>query len=160
MRTFGVEEELLLVDVDTGVPVALADLLARPESGGGEPAGDGGRGDGEAAPASLSVAVGVRDAPGDSGSVIDDRPVHELQREQIETDTRPCSSPDDLVVQLIERRAAAGQAAHRIGAEVAALATSPLPIRPSVTLDAGPWERREAAAPGAREHRRPGRGRP
>jgi glutamate---cysteine ligase / carboxylate-amine ligase len=133
MRTCGVEEELLLVDADTGVPVALADLVARPESGDGEPAGDGG--DGEAAPASLSVAVGVRDAPGDSGSVIDDRPVHELRREQIETDTRPCSSLDDLVVQLTGRRAAAGQAAHRIGAEVAALATSPLPIRPSVTLD-------------------------
>ena len=40
MRTFGVEEELLLVDVDTGVPVALADLIARPESGDGDPAGD------------------------------------------------------------------------------------------------------------------------
>ena len=32
MRTFGVEEELLLVDVDTGVPVALADLVTRPET--------------------------------------------------------------------------------------------------------------------------------
>lgn len=28
MRTFGVEEELLLVDVDTGVPVALAERRA------------------------------------------------------------------------------------------------------------------------------------
>ena len=135
MRTFGVEEELLLVDVDTGVPLALADLIARPESGDGDPAGDG-----EAAPASLSVAVGVRDAqaraePGEPEGVTDDRPVHELQREQIETDTRPCSSLDDLVAQLTWRRAAAGQAAHRIGAGVAALATSPLPIRPSVTLD-------------------------
>lgn len=58
MRTFGVEEELLLVDVDTGVPVALADLIARPESGDGDPAGDD-----EAASASLSMAVGVRGAP-------------------------------------------------------------------------------------------------
>ena len=135
MRTFGVEEELLLVDVDTGVPVALADLIARPESGDGDPAGDD-----EAASASLSMAVGVRGAPGraDPGEpegVTDDQPVHELQREQIETDTRPCSSLDDLVAQLTRRRAAAGQAAHRIGAEVAALATSPLPIRPSVTPD-------------------------
>ena len=30
MRTFGVEEELLLVDLDTGVPVALADLVDAP----------------------------------------------------------------------------------------------------------------------------------
>ncbi len=30
MRTLGVEEELLLVDLDTGVPVALADPITRP----------------------------------------------------------------------------------------------------------------------------------
>ncbi len=165
MRTFGVEEELLLVDADTGVPVALADLIARPESADDAPAGDR-----FAGPASLSVAVGVRGAPGRDGAaakggsappsgtaagaaegpapaghagagdhggedVIDDRPVHELQREQIETDTSPCTSLDELVAQLVERRAAAGQAAHRVGAEIAALATSPLPIRPSVTRD-------------------------
>jgi carboxylate-amine ligase len=53
----------------------------------------------------------------------------------IETDTRPCSTPDELAGQLVERRTAAGQAAHRIGAEVAALATSPLPIEPTVSLD-------------------------
>ena len=54
MRTFGVEEELLLVDLDTGVPVSLADLVARPESGDDPP------GDPAAAqatrPASVSVA--------------------------------------------------------------------------------------------------------
>jgi len=139
MRTFGVEEELLLVDAETGVPVALADLVARPEPGD-DPAAGGH----DPAPAGVSVAIGVRDAPvrdagdapaGEAGNVVDDRPVHELQREQIETDTRPCASLDDLVTQLVERRGAAGRAAHRIGAEVAALATSPLPIRPSVTLD-------------------------
>ena len=139
MRTLGVEEELLLVDAETGIPVALADLVARPDSGDAAPAGDR-----DAVPASVNVAVGVRDAPvrdageapsGGTADVVDDRPVHELQREQIETDTRPCASLDDLVAQLVERRAAAGQAAHRIGAEVAALATSPLPVKPSVTLD-------------------------
>lgn len=139
MRTFGVEEELLLVDVDTGVPVALADLVARPEhddSPGPAPA--------TAEPAvvgpgrALSVGVGVRDAPVQAQpeeDPADDRPVHELQREMIETDTRPCSTPDELADQLVERRTAAGQAAHRIGAEVAALATSPLPIEPTVSLD-------------------------
>ena len=39
MRTFGVEEELLLVDLDTGVPVALANLVTRPDSGD-NPVGD------------------------------------------------------------------------------------------------------------------------
>ena len=140
MRTFGVEEELLLVDVDTGVPVALADLVARPDHDDDSPA---------PAPASaepavvspgrpLSVGVGVRDAPVQAQpdeDPADDRPVHELQREMIETDTRPCSTLDDLADQLVERRTAAGQAAHRIGAEVAALATSPLPIEPTVSLD-------------------------
>jgi glutamate---cysteine ligase / carboxylate-amine ligase len=141
VRTFGVEEELLLVDVDTGVPVALADLVTRPDH------------DDAPAPApitattepavvtpggALSVGVGVRDAqvqaqPDEDPA--DDRPVHELQREMIETETRPCSSLDELADQLVERRAAAGQAAHRIGAEVAALATSPLPIEPTVSLD-------------------------
>jgi YbdK family carboxylate-amine ligase len=156
MRTFGVEEELLLVNLDTGVPVALADLIARPEPGD-DPPGDHAAAE-AAHPASVSVAVGVRDAPvragaagkggppatahagqipdGRSGAgVVDDRPVHELQREQIETDTSPSTSLDDLAAQLVERRTAAAQAAHRIGAEIAALATSPLPIEPSVTLD-------------------------
>jgi hypothetical protein len=34
--------------------------------------------------------------------------------EQVETDTSPCASLDGLVAQLVERRAAAGQAAHRM----------------------------------------------
>ena len=138
MRTFGVEEELLLVDVDSGVPVALADLVTRPENDDDSPAPAA---TAPAVPApgeALSVGVGVRDAPVQvqpDEEAADDRPVHELQREMIETDTRPCSSLDELAGQLVERRAAAGQAAHRIGAEVAALATSPLPIEPSVSLD-------------------------
>jgi hypothetical protein len=65
VRTFGVEEELLLVDVDTGVPVALADLVARPEHDDDSP----GPAPATAEPAvvgpgrALSVGVGVRDAP-------------------------------------------------------------------------------------------------
>jgi YbdK family carboxylate-amine ligase len=137
MRTFGVEEELLLVDVDTGIPVALADLVTRPEASDDAPA------PASAAPAiaapggAMSVAVGVRDAPvqAEADELADDQPVHELQREQIETGTTPCESLDELADQLIERRRVAGQAAHRIGAEVAALATSPLPIQPSVTRE-------------------------
>jgi YbdK family carboxylate-amine ligase len=137
VRTFGVEEELLLVDVDTGVPVALADLVTRPEAAGDSPA-PAAAAPAVTAPGAMSVGIGVRDAPAqiheDSGTE-DDRPVHELQREQIETGTSPASSLDELADQLAERRSVAGQAAHRIGAEIAALATSPLPIEPSVTLD-------------------------
>ena len=143
MRTFGVEEELLLVDVDTGVPVALADLVTRPETDDGSPAPASASSSGPSTlPAvtspggAMSVGVGVRDAPAQAGDELsDDRPVHEMQREQIETGTSPCSSLDELAGQLIERRSVAGQAAHRIGAEVAALATSPLPIEPSVTRE-------------------------
>ena len=149
MRTFGVEEELLLVNVDTGVPVALADLVTRPEAGdessapsgggaGDAPGPEAGREPGREPGGSTSVAVGVRDAPAaarQDGELADDRPVHELKREQVETGTLPCTSLDELSGQLVERRTAAGRAAHRIGAEVAALATSPLPIEPSVTLE-------------------------
>jgi YbdK family carboxylate-amine ligase len=143
MRTFGVEEELLLVDVDTGVPVALADLVTRPETDDGSPAPASASSSGPSTlPAvtspggAMSVGVGVRDAPAQAGDELsDDRPVHEMQREQIETGTSVCSSLDELVGQLVERRSVAAQAAHRIGAEVAALATSPLPIEPSVTRE-------------------------
>jgi carboxylate-amine ligase len=149
VRTFGVEEELLLVDVDTGVPVALADLVTRPDNDNDSPAPETAAAAAPAAPSTapavpspggaLTVGIGVRDAlpaqaqPDEEPA--DDRPVRELQREMIETDTRPCSSLDELADQLIERRSVAGQAAHRIGAEVAALATSPLPIEPTVSLD-------------------------
>jgi YbdK family carboxylate-amine ligase len=170
MRTFGVEEELLLVNATTGVPVALADLVARPsadddaaadaESGAAAGASSVGSlastgkadsltatanaGAAASAAASTNVAAsadasdhagtGDDEARNDEAGT-DDRPVHELQREQIETDTSPCSSLDELAAQLIERRAIAARAAHRIGAEVAALATSPLPVEPSITLD-------------------------
>jgi glutamate---cysteine ligase / carboxylate-amine ligase len=106
MRTFGVEEELLLVNANSGGPVALADQVVRPGTGA-----DTG-----------TAAAG-------------DMPTRELQREQIETGTAVCSSLDELAAQLTERRTLAARAARRRGAEVVALATSPLPVKPSVTLD-------------------------
>ncbi|HLH58565.1 MAG TPA: glutamate--cysteine ligase [Streptosporangiaceae bacterium] len=178
MRTFGVEEELLLVDAATGVPVALADLVAR--------RGPGGREDDDAGPATTAagatappnaaraatagpagagpvVSTGAAGRPGATAGAIAacaplstasapangngrhngngngedeaDELVPELQREQIETDTSPCSSLDELASQLAERRSMAARAAHRMGAEVAALATSPLPVEPSIGLD-------------------------
>jgi glutamate---cysteine ligase / carboxylate-amine ligase len=57
----------------------------------------------------------------------------ELQREQLEVDTRPCKSLDELAGEVRDRRHAAADAARTVGAEVIALATSPLPVEPSLT---------------------------
>ncbi|NUS42314.1 MAG: glutamate--cysteine ligase [Mycobacteriaceae bacterium] len=57
----------------------------------------------------------------------------ELQRQQVEIGTRPCASLDGLAEQVRETRSRAASAAQAFGAEVAALATSPVPVRPSLT---------------------------
>jgi carboxylate-amine ligase len=94
VRSFGVEEEMLLVDPDTGGAVALAE----------------------------AVTDGGEDAPGS-----------ELQRQQVETDTVPCTSLDELSDQLRAERRAAADAAARKNCQVVALATSPLAVSPSTT---------------------------
>ncbi|MCZ4120961.1 glutamate--cysteine ligase 2 [Streptomyces sp. H39-S7] len=57
----------------------------------------------------------------------------ELQREQLETTTRPQVSMSDLAREVRRWRAAASERAREAGADVAALATSPLPVDPSVS---------------------------
>jgi len=57
----------------------------------------------------------------------------ELASQQIETNTRPCTSLDELGSELRRWRHAAAEAARASGAQVAALATSPLPVVPSIT---------------------------
>lgn len=57
----------------------------------------------------------------------------ELQREQVETGTRPRTEMMDLAVEVRRWRGAASQRARAVGAEVAALATSPLPVDPSLS---------------------------
>src|ERR671916_1443348 len=57
----------------------------------------------------------------------------ELARQQIETNTRPCTSLDELGSELRRWRRAAAEEAESNGARVAALATSPLPVVPSIT---------------------------
>ncbi|RAY12562.1 carboxylate--amine ligase [Actinomadura craniellae] len=57
----------------------------------------------------------------------------ELQREQLETTTRPCHALADLGEQIRDARLAASRAARSTGAEVAALATSPVRVQPSLT---------------------------
>ena len=57
----------------------------------------------------------------------------ELQREQVETGTRPCRDLSELDRELRRTRDRARAAAHAAGADLAPLATSPLPARPTVS---------------------------
>jgi carboxylate-amine ligase len=97
-RSVGVEEELLLVDPDSGQALAL------------------------------STAVLRRIAEPDDVAL-----TSELTRQQIETNTRPCMSLEELAGEVRRWRRAASDAADSRGAAVAALATSPLPVHPSIS---------------------------
>jgi glutamate---cysteine ligase / carboxylate-amine ligase len=106
MRTVGVEEELLLVDPATGQARAVAGAVMR---GAGE----------EPPEAAAAEPPGVLE--------------RELQREQLETATRPCHSLDELGREVRRCRSAAAQAAEAEGVRIAAMGTSPLPVEPSLT---------------------------
>jgi carboxylate-amine ligase len=120
MRTFGVEEELLIVHPETGEPLALADALLS------------GR------------RLAADDAPEDPHALetedktVDDDEMGlsaELKLEQIETQTRPCLEYGELLRQIRAGRLLADQAARKNGARVAALATSPLASATHTTPD-------------------------
>ncbi|MBT2521498.1 glutamate--cysteine ligase [Arthrobacter sp. ISL-28] len=121
MRTFGVEEELLIVDPKTGEPLALADALLA----GRKLAAD----DAPAKPRLL-------EPHGETGFDDDGMGLSfELKLEQIETQTRPCLDYDELLRQIRAGRAMADAAAQKQGARVAALATSPLALASHTTPD-------------------------
>ncbi|MFJ8895630.1 glutamate--cysteine ligase [Leifsonia sp. NPDC102414] len=107
MRTFGVEEELLLVDEHTGAPRAVAPQALAAAAGDDEP----GRGHGEAAP---EVAA-------------------EIHQEMLETQTRPLTSTGDLLADIVAGRERADQLVRPLGVRAAALAMSPLPVQPHPT---------------------------
>lgn len=113
VRSFGVEEELLLVAPETGQPRAVAGTVLQAlqhevtASGGGP---DGRGGGHEAADALES----------------------ELQQQQMETNTRPCRSVDELDREVRRCRSWAADAAQRAGVQVAALATSPVSVEPTI----------------------------
>ncbi|PJE97983.1 carboxylate--amine ligase [Streptomyces carminius] len=98
MRSVGIEEELLLVDADSGEPRAVSGAVL---ASAGE----------------------------------DEELEKELQREQVETGTRPRTQMVDLAVEVRRWRGAASQRARAAGAEVAALATSPVEAHPSLSPD-------------------------
>ena len=104
LRTVGVEEELLLVDPCGGGPRAVS-------------------------------GAALRYAEDDPGAGRDGQLnlSHELQQQQLETDTRPCHSLDEVDAELRRWRRAAALAAERAGAQVAALATSPIAVEPATT---------------------------
>jgi carboxylate-amine ligase len=95
-----VEEELLLVDPDSGRALALA-------------------------------AAVLRNANGENPT--DQALTSELMRQQVETNTRPCTSLDELAAEVYRWRRAASAAAESQGARAAALASSPLPAEPSIS---------------------------
>ncbi|WP_428956940.1 glutamate--cysteine ligase [Streptomyces sp. cg35] len=63
----------------------------------------------------------------------------ELHRQQLEFATRPCDTTADLAREIVRWRAAAARHAATLGAAIAALATSPLPVNP--TVGTGPRHR-------------------
>ncbi|ADX74241.1 glutamate--cysteine ligase [Pseudarthrobacter phenanthrenivorans] len=103
VRTFGVEEELLLVDPDTGEAVPLAGALLE----GHRPAG----------------------AP-DPSAAVGPFLTAEFQQEMIEVVTPPHSAMATLEADIIAGRSLADSAAREVGVRVAALGTSPLPCDP------------------------------
>jgi carboxylate-amine ligase len=96
----GVEEEFLLVDPVDGRPRALAAAVLRADQAAG----------------------------GDRGSSANGQVEGEMQLQQIETATEPCRSLDDLHRQIRAVRLRAGDSAGELGAEIAALGTSSVPV--------------------------------
>ncbi|MEO7059989.1 MAG: glutamate--cysteine ligase [Lapillicoccus sp.] len=114
MRTVGVEEELLLVDPETGHPLAAADAVLRVARSRGEvPGGMAGE---------RSYATGRDAADAAAWGALE----AELQREQIETHTPAVVDMQTLRDQLHDWRSRASSAAAASGAALAALGTSPL----------------------------------
>ena len=111
VRTIGVEEELLLVDGRTGAPTAIAERLLQNWE-------QNTAGNGEASPPPVSTDDGVIEA--------------ELQQQQIEIDTAPCTALVDLEQQIHAWRQQADKLARTAGGRAVAIATSPLPVSPDV----------------------------
>ena len=112
VRSVGVEEELLIAEPRPGRPRALASAVIRAAGrGAGGPCAD-------------EPSAGEPDAM---------QPLEfELQEQQLEIDTRPCHSLDELSRELRRCRDAAAAAAARAGVTVAALGTSPVAVHPEI----------------------------
>ncbi|GHD82838.1 glutamate--cysteine ligase [Streptomyces goshikiensis] len=109
MRSVGVEEELLLVDARSGAPLAVsgAVLAAADRSAWQRPG-----------------AIGLPDHEFEK----------ELQKEQLEFATKPVTEMGELQQEIVRIRGGAARHAASAGAVVAAVATSPLPVQPSLNV--------------------------
>ncbi|MFD7783349.1 glutamate--cysteine ligase [Streptomyces nojiriensis] len=108
MRSVGVEEELLLADADSGEPLAVSGaVLAEADRAATADAADG----------------------KESGHTFE----AELQEEQVEFGTRPVTEMGELQEEILRWRAEAARHAAAAGAVVAAIGTSPLAVRPSMS---------------------------
>ncbi len=109
-RTVGVEEEMLLVDIHSGRPRSVAgQVLVRSDRMQRCDPGDG---------------------TGGAAGTVQGAVEGELQRQQIETHTAPVSELGALAAEVRRWRGVAITAARASGSSVAALGTSPLPVRP------------------------------
>ncbi|MEV7559321.1 glutamate-cysteine ligase family protein, partial [Streptomyces sp. NPDC089795] len=110
MRSVGVEEELLLVDADSGAPLAVSGAV---------------------------LAAAERSAwqrrPGTSARR-DHEFEKELHKEQLEFATKPVTEMGELQEEIVRIRREASRHAASAGAVVAAVATSPLPVKPSLNV--------------------------
>ncbi|WP_030768176.1 glutamate--cysteine ligase [Streptomyces sp. NRRL F-2664] len=109
MRSVGVEEELLLVDADSGAPVAVSGAV---------------------------LAAAERRTWQNSGA--DGGTEHEfekeLHKEQLEFATKPITEMGELQEEIVRIRGEAARHAATAGAVIAAVATSPLPVQPSLNV--------------------------
>lgn len=121
-RTIGIEEELLLVDPDSGTPLPVAERCLHWSHRL------------EAQDTTAHDATGL--ALGGASC----RLASELQQEQVEVIHAPCSQLEDLTRSVMAGRMLADLAAQSAGARAAALACSVLPVQPH--LMPGPRYRR------------------
>ncbi|MCT4351787.1 glutamate--cysteine ligase [Streptomyces sp. Je 1-79] len=112
MRSVGVEEELLLVDERTGAPLAVSGAVL----------------------AAADRLAWRQPESGSGGGGEDHAFEKELQKEQLEFATKPVTEMGELQEEIIRIRGEAARHAATVGAAVAAIATSPLPVRPSLNV--------------------------
>lgn len=110
IRTVGIEEELLLVEPESGRPIAVSASVLRGT---------------DSPEIRRKAGVTEREEEGPGGNV-----TAEMQQQQVETDTPPRTSLDDLERDLATWRELAIRSARESGAQVLATGTSPLPVTP------------------------------
>ncbi|MBX9243884.1 glutamate--cysteine ligase [Actinotalea ferrariae] len=128
MRTVGVEEEYLLVRPDgevVGLAGAVLALAAAEPDDGDEPAPSGWPGHRGVLPPERRMPHRPDEPGGDLEG--------ELKEQMIETGTRPCTDLAELREEIGLGRSRATSAAHRAGAEVAALGTAPPRVVPTLS---------------------------